>query len=451
MNTCEPVRKSGRGRRANRLTAVASAGALAVLGTALPAAASPAAHQPAPQVSLRLAAPSPRAAVADTTELDFTGRNLAAVRVYRLARLVATATVSADGTAAVAQVDTARFADGPLGLTALAWGRTGRLGAAAPVLLRVDNRHADRHPAGYRLAFTDEFSGRTLDRDEWCTRYMYDGGTESAAEQAKIPADCLGEDPATHKTLGTLDTLGGDGTAPGQEAEVYRDVNGLGQPTHTLQNGYLALHATATRLDQPYLKYESAMIRSQREYQPTQGHPLYLTARVKMPDVLGTWPAFWLAGGYGDGHVRPPWPPEIDILEGPLNNSGQFANVYHTGVQTYGCDGPCPQGPTFDYSDVNPNFDPQWGDYHDPDGSLKDKWVEVGLQWWTDHACWYFNGTKLACQHYIWVANEGPADTNPAAILLNLGVGGPWAGADGVADAEFPTEYDIDHVRVYRK
>ena len=46
---------------------------------------------------------------------------------------------------------------------------------------------------------------------------------------------------------------------------------------------------------------------------------------------------------------------------------------------------------------------------------------------------------------------EGPADTNPAAILLNLAVGGPWAGANGVDLSRFPMTYDIDHVRVYQR
>jgi hypothetical protein len=304
---------------------------------------------------------------------------------------------------------------------------------------------ADHHLPGYRLISHDEFGGKELDRSYWCTRYQYDGGP---APQVPDPA-CLGTDPATGATLGTLDTLGGDGTQQGQESEVYRDVNADGAKMHTTQHGYLALHATATRPGEPYLKYESAMIRSKREFQPTDRHPLYLTARVRQPSVLGTWPAFWLAGGYGDGHVRPPWPPEIDILEGPYNDSGQYANVMHTAVQSYGCDGPCPQGP-FDYTYSDPGFDTEFGDYHAA-ASLKDRWIEVGLEWHTDHACWYLDGRKLACQHYTWVANEGPQYTTPAAVLLNLGIGGPWAGADGVDDAKFPTEYDVDHVRIYRR
>jgi hypothetical protein len=207
-----------------------------------------------------LIAPHPGTVVADTADLGFTGTNLKTITVYRWGRPVATAHANPDGTAATALLETTKFPDGPLLLQAIAGP------VVRPVLLRVDNAHADHHLAGYHLLFHDEFGGTTLNLANWCTRYQYDGGTESAAEQPKIPAGCLGTDPATGATLGTLDTLGGDGTAPGQEAEVYRDVNNQGIALHTEQHGYLALHAAATRLDQPYLKYESAMIRSRREY-----------------------------------------------------------------------------------------------------------------------------------------------------------------------------------------
>ncbi len=400
---------------------------------------------PAPPVSIRVVAPSAGTVVSGTATVTFDGSGLASVTLYQSAQPVATATVSPDGTRATALVDTTVFRDGPVELTARGSG-AGRRGrqASTPVPLTVDNSVADPHPAGYSMVFDDEFSGTALDRSLWCTRYMYDGGP-----QLQVPdQSCLEQDPDTGDTLGTLDTLGGNGSESGQEAQVYRDFNVDGLPMQVVHDGYLSLRATATRLDQPYLKYESGMIRSKQEFEPTEGHPLYLTARVRQPDVVGTWPAFWLAGGYGDGRVRPPWPPEIDIFEGPLNKSEATADVLQTAVVTDGCDGPCPQGP-FGYSYSAPGLDTQWGAYH-AGRSLRGRWIEVGLEWYTDHACWYLDGLKISCQSYRWVANDGPDVTTPAAILLNLAIGGPWAGADGVDDAAFPTSFDIDHVRVYR-
>lgn len=438
MTSLEPVQAPP----SRRVLAAAIGAVLVAVGLGQPASAGP-------RVTLEFVSPAPASTVHGTTTLTLAGAHLTSVTISRLGRPIADATVSADGTTATAEVDTVGFRDGHTVLTAVA--RTGRSRAVDHLIVRVGNAGADHHPRGYRLIHADEFRGSALDRGRWCTRYMYDFGTESPAEWARIHPSCLGRDPETGTLLGTLDTLGGNGTAPGQEAQVYRDVNRDGRPMHTVQHGYLSLHATATRLDQPHLKYESAMIRSKREFQPTADDPLYLTARVRQPDVVGTWPAFWLAGGYGDGTVRPPWPPEIDILEGPYNLGGNGANVLWTAVQTYYDreqfpDGP-PQGP-IRITHQDPLFD---GNAYRAPESLKDRWIEVAAEWYPDSVCWYLDGLKFACKTYTWVANEGPDVTNPAALLLNLAVGGPWAGANGVDVDRFPVTYDIDHVRVYRK
>ena len=101
--------------------------------------------------------------------------------------------------------------------------------SVSPTSSAVGTARADHHPAGYSLVFHDEFDGRELDRSIWCTRYQYDGGPD-----LQVPdAGCLGRDPSTGATLGTLDTLGGDGTSQGQESEVYRDFNVDGRKMHT--------------------------------------------------------------------------------------------------------------------------------------------------------------------------------------------------------------------------
>jgi beta-glucanase (GH16 family) len=74
-------------------------------------------------------------------------------------------------------------------------------------------------------------------------------------------------------------------------------------------------------------------------------------------------------------------------------------------------------------------------------------WIEVGMEWTVDGMCWYVDGVKIECQHYYWQTNEG-TQSNPATVMLNLAVGGPWAGRYGVDVASFPTKFDIDHVRI---
>jgi hypothetical protein len=54
------------------------------------------------------------------------------------------------------------------------------------------------------------------------------------------------------------------------------------------------------------------------------------------------------------------------------------------------------------------------------------------------------------CENYRWVDNQG-VPANGASLLLNLAIGGEWAGAGGIDDSAFPTSFDLDYVCVYRQ
>jgi beta-glucanase (GH16 family) len=75
--------------------------------------------------------------------------------------------------------------------------------------------------------------------------------------------------------------------------------------------------------------------------------------------------------------------------------------------------------------------------------------VEVGAEWTTERVCWYVDGVRISCRDYEWIHNDQLLG-NPATIILNLAMGGPWAGRYGVDNDALPTTFDIDHVRVYR-
>jgi beta-glucanase (GH16 family) len=415
------------------LITIAAVGAL----LAVPAVAAQA-HPSPPKPTLAWSAPAAKATVTGTVDLAFTGSRLAKVTVYSGAKVVARAEVASDGTGASAELDSRLLRDGRAALVAVGTDSRGAK-VVATRLVTVANRASSTAPAGYRLIFADEFGGSRLDRGAWCTRYMWEA---VPYKPLQVPDDeCLWTSADGH-VFGNLDTLGGNG----QEQEVYVDTNADGEKMHVVANGYLALRATKTGNAQ--YPYESAMIRAKKEFAPTPGHPLYLTARVRMPDVKGTWPAFWLASGLSDRRA-PDWPPEIDILEAPLNGQGQNDDTIHVGTITYGSDqDPPPQG-TQEWSDVAPGFDTQWGNYVDPDGSVRERWVEVGAEWSSDRICWFVDGEKTACQAYTWVTNDGFVPQ--ASVLLNLAIGGPWAGSGGIEDAAFPTEFDVDHVRIYRR
>jgi hypothetical protein len=195
--------------------------------------------------------------------------------------------------------------------------------AASPLAATVPDDH---HPAGMGLVFGDEFDGTALDRSAWCTRYQYGGG---AALQGGF-----NDSACTAAGGGTLDYLN-------DEQERFRDVTThlpdgrgtplppgqAGDPLHVVSGGFLSLRATRTGADAGYARYEAGMIRSKREFKPSANESLYLTARVRLPDVKGSWPAFWLAPGMRAGSSQ--WPPEIDIFEGELNRNGDNDNMLH--------------------------------------------------------------------------------------------------------------------------
>jgi beta-glucanase (GH16 family) len=258
----------------------------------------------------------------------------------------------------------------------------------------------DSHvPWGYVLEFNDEFSGSTLNRSKWFTRYIYAGGT--------------------------LDRLG-------DEQQRYRDND-----NHRVAGGVLSLVARkVTQNDPAGVNYESGMIRS--DWTARYG---YFEARVKMPQGIGLWPAFWLASDVSATGAMA-WPPEIDIFEFVNNGVEDRANMLHAGVV------PLP-GVAAPYSYVDPGFNTEWSFYTAP-YNFHDGWHTVGAEWTPTSVTVYLDGKKLFTRSYLWNFPDGSA-AGPAHILLNLAVGGAWAGRHGIDDTALPQALQIDWVRAYSK
>ena len=172
-------------------------------------------------------------------------------------------------------------------------------------------RRLRQPPGRLQPRWNDEFNDNQLDRAKWCTRYIYGGGPP-----LQVP------DPACQRNGdGNLDFLN-------DEQQRYVDTNRNGEAMHVEGGGTLSLRATRTRTDDSWATYESAMIRSKATFRPTASTSYYVTARVRMPDVVGTWPALWLnSDRRPDGSTT--WPPEIDILEGAYNGRDDRADMLH--------------------------------------------------------------------------------------------------------------------------
>lgn len=290
---------------------------------------------------------------------------------------------------------------------------------------------ADHAPPGYQRVFAEEFGAGSLDRRLWCTRFGWGGG---AQPQVADP-ECIWRDP------GGLDWLN-------DEQQRYVDFNRHGRVMHEVSGGVLRLLATRTRVHDAQAPYEAAMVRSKWTFRPDAKSSYYLTSRMKLPNVRGTWPAFWLIPDRRpDGSSQ--WPPEIDIMEGALNEVEETANMVHIGAkpQNFGGQGIAAGRPPITHA-VN-EIDREWTNFH-ASGSLRDRWVEFALEWMADSVCYYIDGRKVLCQRYQWLDN-GRKLAQPASIIISFSIGGEWAGRHGIDDAAFPTAFEIDHVRAYRR
>ncbi|GAB2174739.1 glycoside hydrolase family 16 protein [Dongia sp. agr-C8] len=252
--------------------------------------------------------------------------------------------------------------------------------------------------SGWVITFEDDFSGSSLDRSKWYTRYIYKDGK--------------------------LDHLK-------NEQQRYGDDG-----NHVVEDGILNLVAK-----QPNSKglYPSGMIRSRQTFRYG-----YFEARIKMPKGRGLWPAFWLNSDY-DENGKLNWPPEIDIMEFVQNGTTEHPNMVHSNVAMTkkGV-----QGGDWIYRD--PDFDQRWTFYNAKEDLTKD-WHVFGLLWEEDDTVTaYLDGKKLWQRKYKWVYNDG-RKAGPAHILINLAVGGQWAGKGGIDNAAFPASLQVDYVRVCKR
>lgn len=138
----------------------------------------------------------------------------------------------------------------------------------------VGSAQANREQ-GYRLVFADEFNAPTLDRAKW----NVEGPAFWVNNELQAYVD-------SGETIGIAKPAGADGGALVLKA--------------TYQPGYVT--PAGRKAD-----FLSGRVNTANRFAFTYGKA---SARIRMPDAVGAWPAFWLLG-YGE------WPDcgEIDIME----------------------------------------------------------------------------------------------------------------------------------------
>ena len=233
-------------------------------------------------------------------------------------------------------------------------------------------------PGGYRLVWSDEFNGNSIDSSKW------------------------GFD------------LGGGGWG-NNELQYY---------TNRWDNAYVSnglLHIRAKREYYGGREYTSARILSKGKFDFQYG---YVEARIKLPRGNGIWPAFWMLGNNIDSVG---WPNcgEIDILEA-VNAENKVYSTCHWNSNG----GHAQYGKNSDYFDIT-----QFHVYY--------------LYWDGEHIKAGVDGR----QHYDIYIKDGTGNTwslhNRFFFIFNVAVGGNWPGFN-IDNNQFPTEMQVDYIRVYK-
>jgi beta-glucanase (GH16 family) len=171
-------------------------------------------------------------------------------------------------------------------------------------------------------------------------------------------------------------------------------------------------------------QYSSAKIVTKDKAAFTTG---FVEVSAKLPCARGTWPAIWMLP-----QAESRWPDggEIDILE----QVGSQPNVAHANLHT-----------------ALFNHVKQTGrGAETPVPTACSAFHRYQLAWTPDAITAGVDGRA-----YMRVRNDQPGGRgawpfdSPFDRILNLAMGGDWAGARGIDDAALPQRFDVDYVRVY--
>ncbi len=242
-------------------------------------------------------------------------------------------------------------------------------------------------PAGYHLVWNDEFDGTGLpDNTKWSDDTFANTYDPANGELEYYTAARTANDSQSGGNLNITVT--------------HEDMTGA--PDYAGQH------------------YASARIITQGHAQWTYG---FFDIRAKMPCGAGTWPALWMVG---PSHA---WPDggEIDILEELGRDPDTiYGTIHDTSNQPHNGDG------------TSKAISDACGSFH----NYELTWTADSLQIGVDGVI-YDTYANAHTGHDQWPFDE------PEYIILNVAMGGSWAGA--VDDSALPRSMQVDYVRVYQK
>jgi len=250
-----------------------------------------------------------------------------------------------------------------------------------------NNSNNSSVPEGYNLMFSEEFRNFSLDTSKWNSSYRW-----------------------------------GPDWIINSESQYYVDIinnPNFGHSPFEFDGEHLTITATRTpdwlRNSARQQNYLSGTLATHNKFNMRYG---YVEMRAKLPRGRGLWPAFWLL--HSQDHDRRP---EIDIMEMLGHETNKVYHTYHR----------------FDNGNLvsTPSFTAYGPDYSADFHTYAVRW-EPGL------LIWYIDGEER--NRY----ENGNVSHEDMYILLNLAVGGWWAGEpDG--STPLPARFTIDYIRAYQR
>lgn len=242
------------------------------------------------------------------------------------------------------------------------------------------------HAQCYRLVWSDEFDGASLDDTKWSVQ-IGDG----------CPNLC------------------GWGN---NELQYYREEN------LEVSSGTLKIHIREENFGGR--DYTSGRIRTFEKASWTHGR---IEARMKMQAGQGYWPAFWLLPEethYGT------WPlsGEIDIMEMVGASPNKVTGTIH-------------------YGQLYPGNEWLGSDYYLTAGTLDDGFHDYAVEWEEGEIRWYLDGVHYATRRPNQIEPQPWRFDRNFHIILNCAMGG-WFPGEPDDSTPFPGVMEVDYVRVYQ-
>ena len=165
--------------------------------------------------------------------------------------------------------------------------------------------------------------------------------------------------------------------------------------------------------------YSSGLVTTRTKFFQQYGR---FEARMRTPVIAGTWPAWWLMP---ERNIYGYWPlsGEIDIMEYVGNSRNDVYQTVHYPVNGQHA---------------------QDGSGAKVDGTVED-WHRYAIEWDATSMRWFVDDVLVK----TWNTTGAAPFDQPFYLVLNLALGGEWAGPP--ADGSLPATLEVDWVRVWER